>query len=200
MRQTTEPPVGKHDKIQRVVIVHGWDGSSAIHWQSWLARKCERVLKVETHYPKLPEKHHPVLSAWLEALDRILPVINETTALVGHSMGSIVALQLLLHRRPKVSMLLLVAPSSESRVAASDTARFLLPFYDGLGNIGELKVDIKEAHVWASGNDNWIDPTEAQCLSTRLGAEFHFVSGAGHFNVASGHHTFPDVLALLRTI
>lgn len=188
-------------RINRVCIVHGHGGSGATHWQTWLARKCERVLKLETHYPKLPDRHgRPMLPAWLEALDRTLPFIDSTTALIGHSLGCPTILQLLRRRDlhlGEVGLVVLAAPSSRSRVLVSELS-FLTHFYDGLHNHElQLRNLARSAHVYASENDQWVNPPEAARLARDLHAEMHWLNGAGHINVASGHHTLPEVFKLL---
>lgn len=179
----------------RVGIIHGYQGSGATHWQSWLARKC-KALGAETHFPKLPDRFgQPKLSAWLEAIERTMPVIDEATALVGHSLGYPTILQLLKNDRIEaVGLVVLVSPSSRSRVEESNLS-FLAHFYDGLNTATGAKA--RRIEVYASDNDPWVDPLAARDLATDLEACFHLIHGGGHLNTAAGYHTFPEILALL---
>lgn len=183
--------------MKRVGIVHGFRGSSAIHWQTWLARKCSKVLKLETAYPKLPKKHNPRLPAWLEALGRTMPIIDEASALVGHSLGCTTILQML-RKIEKVGLVILVAPPSLSRVEASEAAH-LTHFYDGLDAKG-LRGKILRAHVYSSENDPWVDARAAEMLANDLKAKFHLLPGAGHINVDAGYHTFPGIIEHIKSV
>ena len=180
---------------QRVGIIHGYAGSGARHWQTWLARNC-RLLGAETHYPKLPGRFaQPTLPAWLEAIERTMPVMDESTALIGHSLGCPTILQLLREEQIKqVGLIVLVAPSTLSRVAASELG-FLRDFYENLN--GRTACKAKKAAVFTSDNDRWVDPYAALALALELHADFHLIKDGGHLNVASGHHTFPEVLDLI---
>ncbi len=187
-------------QIQRVGIIHGTGGSSAIHWQTWLSRKCER-LGLEAIYPKLPNNNRPTLSAWLEALTRAMPVIDETTALVAHSMGCPTILQLLRARVEivKAGLVVLVAPSSQSRAVAIQP--HLLQFYEGLTDaaIGSLRQKIGSSTVFAADNDRVVCPVDAERIARLLGSDFRLIPGGGHLNVTAGYHTFPEVLSLVTS-
>ncbi len=179
----------------RVAIVHGWSGSSAIHWQTWLARKC-RKLGLKTIYPKLPNKYRPELSDWLSVLKRQLPVVDEKTVLVGHSLGCATILQLL--RRPgirKVGLVVLAAPTTAKKIAKS-----ALPFLGGFFKGIDLPLARKKAGkivIFTSDDDTWIDVREAKALAKELSADLHVIHKGKHLSVSGGFHTFPQVLELI---
>ncbi|MDO8554436.1 MAG: alpha/beta hydrolase [Candidatus Micrarchaeota archaeon] len=197
----------KSGEIQRVVIIHGTNGSNAIHWQSWLARKC-KYARLETVFPKLPDRSGiPKLSAWLEALDRALPIIDKTTAIIAHSSGCSVALQLLKARTDATpGLVILVAPVSPSRVLVEaknpELRDALLKFHEGLenGEVSLLANRISKRQVIYSPGDRWVEPDIAAKLTVEFRADVTILSiDSAHINIASGHHTYPPILdAILR--
>jgi len=182
-------------KYSRVGIVYGWRGSSAIHWQTWLARKC-RALGIETVYPKLPNKQRPKLGEWTAALNKALPRVDEETALVGHSLGCNAILHFLKRKSVKrVGLVVLVAPASVEKILASE-APFLVPFFQNVDFAAARKKAVR-IEIFASDDDAWGGAAEARKLAARLGAKLHVVRGGGHLNVSAGFHSFPEVFELL---
>jgi predicted alpha/beta hydrolase family esterase len=185
-------------RFKRVGIIYGWGGSSAVHWQSWLARKC-RTLGFETIYPKLSEKEKPVLRVWLRELKRALPAVDEETALVGHSAGCGAILHLLERKDVRrVGLVVLVAPLSLEKILASE-APFIAPFFEDI-DFETVKKKAVRIEIFASDDDAWGGAAEARKLCRKLKkARLHVVRGGGHLNVSAGFHAFPEVLALLAS-
>ena len=184
--------------IRRIGIIHGAGGSGRKHWQSWLAGQC-RNRGLEVYYPKLPESDRPRLSAWLRALEETMPVIDSSTALVCHSLGCATALQLLRKRGIKeVGLLVLVAPSSLSKVLASDFS-FVAHFFDGLDyGLANAAIKTRRTALFDSNSDHqWRNAREIGYWKLALDPQVHIVRDGGHINVASGHHTLQPVLDLI---
>jgi predicted alpha/beta hydrolase family esterase len=179
--------------FDKVVILHGYAGSGANHWQTWLARRC-RALGLETHYPKLPKKYRPQREEWLAALKPLARSWNERTVVVGHSLGCPTALQLLLSPR-KLGLLLLVAPTSEPRIRRSEL-NFLASFYEGL-DLQRAAQRVLRTEVLVSDNDPWVSVKEARATARALHGKLHVLPKAGHINIATGYHTLPGALQMI---
>jgi len=182
-------------KYSQVGIIYGWCGSSAIHWQTWLARKT-RKSGIKTVYPKLPGKDRPDLNAWLKALEKGIANVDGRTALVGHSLGCCAILHMLKRKNIlRVGLVVLVAPPSEERIAKSN-APFLAPFASGIDFMNaRRKAD--RAEIFISDNDAWSSVKDAKKLAKNLRAKLHIIHKGGHLNVSAGFNTFPEVLALI---
>jgi predicted alpha/beta hydrolase family esterase len=192
-----------------VAIIHGIAGSGATHWQRWLERK-SRFLGAETVFPKMPGRFGvPDLNAWLGAWQRLMPLVGETAALVGHSLGCATILQRLARDEGirTVGLVILVAPGSVSRIKESAAIRSeavrkgILGFYEEPGQAVPLHVaaarKAKRVAVFTSDNDPLVNPMAAFDMALEMNATFHMLHGKGHFNVAAGFHRFPEVLELL---
>lgn len=183
--------------ITRIGIIHGYAGSSAIHWQTWLARKC-RKLGLETHYPKLPDIYSPKLKDWIKAINNEIPKIDENTALIGHSLGCPTILHLISQPKiKKLGMAILVSPSSKNRVERKLPS--IMPFFEELDEevLRSIKPKIISSHIFASDNDEWVDIPIARKLADSLSSEFHLMHNAGHISVSSGFHKLDEVLNLI---
>jgi len=181
--------------ITRVLILHGYLGSGRRHWQTWLAKECEKA-GFETHYPKLPDPRHPDLAAWLDAVKREMPKIDAHTSLVGHSLGCALIHHVLKRSDIRnVGHVALVGPATPQKVAASDLS-FLTPFYEDL-DLPVTKKKAKRIDVFASDDDIWMSLDESARLARDLGATLHTFVDGGHLSINAGYTTFPEVLETL---
>lgn len=162
------------------LVVPGWHGSEAHHWQShWTAQL--QAYRVEQR-----DWHHPNRQEWVATLEAALSEIptDRPIILIGHSLGCITvahwALQATSVLRARVAGALLVAPADVERPDCpaplqnfAPIPRQSLPF---------------PVHIVASTNDPAATAQRALMLSRFWGAELDVLAGVGHINVASGHH------------
>lgn len=184
-----------HSPYTRIGIIHGHLGSGPNHWQTWLAGKCHEA-GLETHYPGLPDLEHPRLDPWLQALERDMPMLDEKTALVGHSLGCAAILHWL--QKPvikAVGAVILVAPAAEKNVAQSKVA-FLTPFYENV-DLPAIRKKALRTDLFASDDDIWMSMADSEKMARQLGAQLHTFHNGGHLSVNAGFTTFPQVLQLI---
>src|SRR3989344_9568337 len=72
--------------LQRVFIVHGWDGHPEEGWFPWLKRELE-AKGFKVYVPQLPDAANPRIYNWVPALAAAVGEADEETYFVGHSMG-----------------------------------------------------------------------------------------------------------------
>src|ERR1043165_5198385 len=83
--------LGAHMSTKTVLILHGWGGNKAEHWQEWLYKELQAADGCDVPSPKFPNPQAPHLASWLIALDGVvkeLPEPNQVTVLC-HSLGAI---------------------------------------------------------------------------------------------------------------
>ncbi len=93
----------------RFVIIHGYQGGPDQDFIPWLKKEFEK-LGHEVQVPKLPSPNDPREA---EQVDYVLKdcAIDEHTVIIGHSLGSIVAMKAIMKLNKPISGLLLVAPA-----------------------------------------------------------------------------------------
>jgi predicted alpha/beta hydrolase family esterase len=71
------------------LILHGWAGSGAEHWQTWLAERLSAAGEF-VRYPVLPDYDAPDLAEWLSVLRQELSALDGFTerAVICHSRQS----------------------------------------------------------------------------------------------------------------
>ena len=135
---------------RRVLILHGYAGSGATHWQTWLARKC-RGANLQTVYPKLPNKYNPQFKQWSQALLKEFKKDGLRTAIVCHSLACITALRLIESENTRPGLLVLVAPTCYSRVMKSEL-KSLGSFFTEV-NYNKVSGKVGRIEIYSSDND-----------------------------------------------
>ena len=179
MRQTTEV---------RYLIVPGWQGSSAEHWQSHWQQVLPACARVEQDDWLLPER-----KAWVAQLQRQIAADRRPVVLIAHSLGCVTvahwvaqAPAALLNR---VRGALLVAPADVERSDCPEPLRNFAPIPNS--NLPFASVLI------GSSNDHAATAQRALEFAQAWGSEAVIVPNAGHINVQSGHHRWEQGFAWL---
>ncbi len=170
MRQTTDV---------RYLIVPGWQGSSAEHWQSHWQQVLPACARVEQDDWLLPER-----KAWVAQLQRQIAADRRPVVLIAHSLGCVTvahwvaqAPAALLNR---VRGALLVAPADVERSDCPEPLRNFAPIPNS--NLPFASVLI------GSSNDHAATAQRALEFAQAWGSEAVILPNAGHINVQSGHH------------
>src|SRR4051794_38167158 len=69
----------------QVLILHGWQGNTQDHWQTWLARRLEP--DGDVRYPELPNPDEPDPREWEAALRDELGALGGAPVVVCHSLA-----------------------------------------------------------------------------------------------------------------
>lgn len=175
-----------------IVILHGLDGSSEGHWQSWLADQLGHS-GYDVHFPDLPEKEHPSLLDWTDEIHALLRQTGPHTTLVAHSLSAYLWLHYAsLSGASRVQRVLLVAPPGDEEIRHTRRIRhtFQLPLSETRIHqaADELLMVGSEADPYCARGflDTYARPLRLSYL--QLGNE------AGHINPESGFGPWPFAL------
>lgn len=172
----------------RYLILPGWQGSPADHWQSHWQQSLPTASRVEQLDWDNPDPYE-----WVANLDRRLAEVCTPTILIAHSLGCITvarwAAQAAGHVLPRVQGALLVAPADVERADCPQALRSFAPI-------------VRQALPFPTcvvGSDN--DPAASMPrvleLAQQWGSEIAVLPGAGHINVKSGFNLWEPGFAYL---
>lgn len=165
---------------KRVLIIHGWGGSSYPHWQACLAADL-----IKEHYvvsfPSLPNKKFPKLDEWKEFIKKEVEHFKPNIV-VCHSLGNIVWFHVLDELDIKIEKLLLVAPVRKE--CDIQEVKTFFPYC--IPN--DLKA--KDVLLACSSNDPYLNLEEAHILQKELNVKIEVFNDAGHINAESGFGRF----------
>lgn len=157
------------------LIVPGWAGSGADHWQTAWATdlRAERV--------ELDDWLDPRRVVWIEALDRAITRLSRTgddaPILIAHSLGCIAIAHWTRGLRPRIGGALLVAPADVERSPSLHELRDFAPVPCERLPFPTLVV--------TSDNDPMVSVDRAYAFAAVWGSDVHLVPGAGHINAQS---------------
>ena len=170
---------------KKVLIVHGWGGSDAPHWQSWLADELVKNNN-QVYFLKFNEIEYPHLSAWSnelsDALDEFKPDV-----VVCHSVACTLWFHLCNAKRIQVvKELYLVAPPSMTCDIVELKSFFPIKTPKTLY--------ARDAILVISTNDPYMTLDEAKILQKELNVKMEILEGAGHINADSNFGRWPWIL------
>jgi uncharacterized protein len=168
-----------------VLILYGWHGSDAPHWQAWLAN----ALTEQGHdvsFPQLSDNLKPQKSVWMReavaAFESIQPDI-----VVCHSMGNTLWFHLCNEGLIRnIEHLIMVAPPRDLKEFEDVKSFFPVQYPENLFANNKLMI--------ASDNDPYMDMNESLELSKLLDCKLEVLNNAGHINSDSGYGAWPWIL------
>ncbi len=166
----------------KVLILHGWGGSDAPHWQAELAATLATGYGTVS-FPLLDNCHFPTKNRWVKQLKEILEDFKPDTV-VCHSLANTLWFWLcqeqeFMQEMPEIKRLFMVSPPSLT--TEIDTIKTFFPC-----KMPE-KLYAKEVQMIVSDNDPYIDVEEAEMMSKHYNIPLSVIKDAGHINADSGY-------------
>lgn len=191
----SEKMASKSDKIE-VLLLYGWQGNSAEHWQEWLNKKLQED-GIIIHYPQLPNAHTPTRAAWMHALEDTMKNVHniENLVVVTHSLGGALWLHYIARHPESISSenrprkVILVAPPFTNPGIPEIDDFFPLPDAQSITTqINNTKTDYQ---IVGSDNDDYIPLDTFKQFAHKYNMPFTLLPNAGHINVRAGYGPWP---------
>ena len=174
--------------VKRVVIVHGWGGFPEEGWRPWLKKELSARGYVVS-MPAMPVGEPPCASAWVDAISKVVGTPNESTFLVGHSLGAMAIVRYL----------------EQLEYNWIGGAVFVAGFIKDLGmphgdffttpvNYPVVREHCKNFTDIYSDNDPYVPMVQAQLIRKELGAKTILAKGMKHFSADEGCEKAPVIL------
>lgn len=186
MGQVKENVMGK----SMYIIIPGYNGSGADHWQSHWEQKLSDVARVVQR-----DWLNPTCSEWVAKLDEVINKTKGSKILIAHSLGCSTVIQWAKNHGGDVIGALLVSPpdlESFTEPALIKIAETFMP-----PNLNSLPF---KSIVVASSNDPYSKIDRMKYLANCWGSKFISIGNAGHINVDSGYGPWPEGLKYLREL
>ncbi len=173
---------------KHALILHAWHNLPGDHWYPWLKGELEK----KGYRVDIPEL--PTMNTDLPDLAKQLAVaevyITDATVVIGHSLGSLLAMRLAEANTYKTMILLAGWDFNEL------TAEHRL-FWKTPMNHEAIQKHVREIYCISSDNDPYITAITNEDMSKRLGGKSILVRGAGHFTADFGVTNIPEILSLV---
>lgn len=195
---------GQAPQVNRVIIVHGWDGHPNEGWYPWLKKELEQR-GFEVTVPQLPEPEKPRIQNWIPALSKAVGNPDEQTYLIGHSMGCQTIARYLetLSEEIKVGGAIFVAGffkrltglEDDPEVQETDKHWLTSPL-----DFNKVRSRLKKSVAIFSDDDPWVPLDNQDDFRDKLDSEIVIVNKMGHFSGDQGITELPIVLEKLLEI
>ena len=162
----------------RVLILHGWGGSDAPHWQAELAAEIAKNYGTVC-FPLLDQCHFPSKNRWVRQVKQLLKEFKPNTV-VCHSLANNLWMWLCEEDGMReIDRLFMVSVPSFHTKEKTIKAFFPCPL--------PKKIYAKEVHMLVSDNDPWVKMSEAEEIASVYSATLTTLKNAGHINEDSGY-------------
>lgn len=175
-----------------LLIVPGWNGSDADHWQSRWESRLSTARRVEQVDFARPDR-----DAWVKNVRAAVEAADKPVVLVAHSLG----VPTVVHAAPdlpagKVAGAFLVAPPDLDAAPVN-------PLFASFAPVPRAPLAFP-ALVVASRNDPYCPYAHSQELAAAWGAKLVDAGEAGHVNPSAGFGPWPEgsmrLLGFLRSL
>ncbi|MFA6918653.1 MAG: class I tRNA ligase family protein [Patescibacteria group bacterium] len=192
---------------QKVLIIHGWEGSGDGNWFPWMKRELEQN-GFEVFTPTMTTSASPKIEKWMEELTPYMEKMGENDIIIGHSLGSNAALRLIEKTGKKIGHLFLVGSaigklSDElwklfEQGAPSSDVKSLREFWEGRPIDWEKVTQLAiNKNIILSDDDPYIHTDTHKDLPE--GWNFELWHGHKHFTVFEAPEILKKVLACKTT-
>jgi predicted alpha/beta hydrolase family esterase len=176
----------------KVLILHGWGGSDAPHWQAELAAAVAKAYGTVS-FPLLDNCHFPSKNRWVKQLKAILEDFKPDTV-VCHSLANTLWFWLcqeqdFMQKIPEIKRLFMVSPPSLTTDIDTIKTFFPCPLPENLY--------AKEMQMIVSDNDPYIQVEEAKSMAQQYDIPVTVIQDAGHINADSGYGRWPLIETLV---
>lgn len=175
---------------KKVLILHGWEGSDAPHWQSYLATELAKDYG-KVSFLKFSNFNHPNINIWMNELRDEL-VEFDPNIVVCHSLACTLWFHLCNNYDiPTIKKIFLVAPpSNNSKIEELN---------DFFPVSSPKNLNAKNALLVTSTNDPYLNKQEARELQESLNIDMKVLENAGHINSDSGFGEWKWILEEVKT-
>ena len=181
---------------KRVFIIHGWGGSPDANWFPWLKTELENK-GFNAIAAQMPNADYPNQENWLRYMQELIGKPDESTFLIGHSLGVIAILRYLeTLESNRIGGVILVAGFSESLGTIPEIENFFIKEVD----YGKVKLSCNKFVVINSDDDPYVPMRKGEVLRDKLDAKFIVIHNAGHLNAGTGYFKLPIALKELIKI
>lgn len=175
---------------KKVLLLHGWGGSDAPHWQSYIASELAKEYGC-VNFLHFSDVDEPSLSVWMKELHTTLAEF-QPDIVICHSLANTLWFHMCNAKPMRViETLYLVAPPSMN--CKVEELQEFFPVQT------PKNLYAKNSFLVSSTNDPYMSKEEALALKEELGVPMKLILNAGHINSDSGYGKWEWFLTQVKT-
>ncbi len=189
--------------MNRIFIVHCWDGTKDDGWYPWLDKKISNNENKVIRF-NMPNTENPVINEWINELKEQVNYIDTNTYFVGHSIGCQTILRYLEHENiSKIGGILLVAPWLDllpDAISNEDSYNTAKPWLETPIDFSKINKITQNITCIFSDNDYFVSLEQEKVFKDLLKAKTIIVKNKGHISADDGVTELPEIYEELRRI
>lgn len=166
--------------MKKVIIVHGWGGFPNKGWFKWLKIELKKK-RFKVIIPIMPNKDQPMITKWVNHLNKISGSIDKDTYFIGHSIGCQTILRYLAKKRKtKIGGAIFVAGwFSLNNLESKEEEKIARPWIKNSINLSNIKINDTVAIF--SDNDPYVELKNSEIFKKVFRAKIIVQHNKGHF-------------------
>lgn len=187
--------------MNRVILIHGWGGSSENPWFNWLKKKLESM-NFKVIIPDMPNTMKPTINSWTAKLAEVVGNVDEDTYLIGESIGTQTIMRYLEKIRGKIGGCILVVPwfhlTDETWDDKGYTREIAKPWLETPINFEKVKQHCSKFVAIFSDDDPYVPLSDSEIFKEKLGAKIIIEKGKGHYQVDEAPTVLKELLEMAK--
>jgi uncharacterized protein len=167
--------------VQRIFIIHRWDGGPSSDWYSWLSSKLKEK-GYEVQVPVMPDTETPRIESWLKQLAEIVGDLNQDTHFVCHSIGCQAVLRYLAKSSKSAGQVVCVGGWFElTGLETEEEKQIAKAWLEPDIDFAQVKKNMTKCIAIFSDNDYFVPLSNIEIYKSKLNAEVRIEKAKGHF-------------------
>ena len=181
--------------MNKIYIVHCWDGTKADGWYPWLDDKISNENNEVIRF-NMPNTAHPKIEEWVAELDKQVDDLGEKTYFVGHSIGCQTIMRYLERKNiDRIGGMLFVAPWLDllpEAINDDESYNVAYPWIHTPIDFEKIKRITNKITCIFSNNDYFVSLTQ-QDVFKKLNAKIVIVNDKGHISADDGVEELDEI-------
>lgn len=183
--------------MNKIFIVHCWDGTKDDGWYSWLDKELSNK-KNKVYRFNMPNTDKPKIEEWVSFLDKKVKILDENTYFIGHSIGCQTIMRYLQTKEiNKIGGILFVSPWLDLLdYAIEDEESYLIakPWLTEKINFEKIKQFTNNINCIFSSNDYFVSLEQKNKFEKLLNAKTIVVNDKGHISQDDNVYELKEIL------
>lgn len=182
--------------MNKIYIVHCWDGTKDDGWYPWLDSKISDENNKVIRF-NMPNTENPRIAEWLSELDKQVNILDESTYFIGHSIGCQTILRYLETKNVnRIGGILFVAPWLDllpKAIEDEESYNTAYPWIHTDINFDKIKSLTNNINCIFSDDDYFVSLSQKERFEKLLNAKTIVVSSKGHISSEDGVNELSDI-------
>lgn len=183
--------------MNKIYIVHCWDGTKDDGWYPWLDKQLSNENNIVYRFD-MPNTASPDIDEWVSFLDSKVESLDENTFFVGHSIGCQTIMRYLQTKNMcKIGGILFVAPWLELldfAIEDEESYNVAKPWLNTKIDFEKVKQFTNNINCIFSDNDYFVSLDQKDKFEKLLDAKTIVVIGKGHISQDDGVYELKEIL------